>query len=234
MTRHENTLFLNKLARFSKTLSRKNLYEFLRTELSRLQDGSRLLNVGSGGEVGRIVDTVCRLKGIQSVSMDVSAERKPDVVCDICEMSFKNEFNAIVMMEVLEHIQNPQLACREICEALRPGGRLIMSTPFIFPLHDCPHDYWRFTRYGLEHLLQEAGFTAINIKERNGWGEALTVLLARVINTPGHPRLARYVVGVIVLLFYPVGLLISSIWPHEFLTTGYTAMAEKFDVADEQ
>jgi SAM-dependent methyltransferase len=211
----------------SKKASRRNLYEFICSELMQIDDGACILNVCAGGEISDLLNQICNPKKISVVSLDISPDRRPDVVADICMTEYSNEFDAIILAEVLEHVQHPRVACRKIYDALRPCGRLIMTTPFIFPIHDQPHDYWRFTRYGLEHLLREAGFSAPIIKERNGWGEAITVLLWRVVNTRGHSRCARYLAGGMALMFFPIGRIMSLISPHDFLTTGYTAVATK-------
>lgn len=217
------------LISMSKKASRRNLYEFLSDEVSKINDDSRILNVGAGGEIAATLKMASSQTNISLFSIDISSEREPDIVGDICEICFENEFDAIVIAEVLEHVQRPLLACQKIYDALQPGGRLIMTTPFIFPLHDRPHDYWRFTRYGLEYLLKATGFTEINIKERNGWGESITVLMWRVVNTPGHPRLSRYCAAILAMMFSPVGKCLSYKWPHDFLTTGYVVTAVKKD-----
>jgi SAM-dependent methyltransferase len=217
----------NLLFKLSKKNSRKNLYEFLRAELSKLSDGSVLLNIGSGGEIGSLIEEICARKDFQKTSLDISPDRKPDIVGDVCQMTFKSSFDIIVMAEVLEHVLLPKTACQKLYEALRPGGRVILTTPFIFPLHDRPYDYWRFTRYGLQYLLSEAGFSEISIRERNSWGEAVAVLLWRVVNTPGYPRLAKYSIGFTALLLSPIGRFVSRIWPHDFLTTAYHVSAVK-------
>jgi SAM-dependent methyltransferase len=220
-------MLINFLFKLSKKNSRKNLYEFLGTELSNVSDGGVLLNIGSGGDIESLIEETCARKQFKKTSMDISPDRRPDIVCDVCQMTFKSSFDVVVMAEVLEHVRRPNTACQKIYEALRPGGRVIITTPFIFPLHDRPHDYWRFTRYGLEYLLDEVGFSEISIRERNSWGEAVAVLLWRVVNTPGYPRLAKYSMGLTALLFSPIGRFVSRIWPHDFLTTGYHVSAVK-------
>lgn len=64
-----------------------------------------------------------------------------------------------LLFEVLEHIDAPERVLGEISRVLRPGGELYISVPFIYPIHDAPNDYWRFTRYGIERLLYRHGFT---------------------------------------------------------------------------
>lgn len=219
---------LNKfLTYWSKRFSRKNLYKFLRAELNSVRDREKILSVGAGGEIESLIRESISNKGCEFVTFDISRERNPIILGDICNANFLDEFDVIVLAEVLEHVLYPHVACHKVYEALREKGRLILTAPFIFPLHDRPHDYWRFTRYGLEHLLKDAGFSDVLVRERNGWTEAIAVLLWRVVNTPGHSRLARYISASMAILFSPIGWLLSLVWPHDFLTTGYVATAIK-------
>ena len=113
---------------------------------------------------------------------DISTEHKsPDIVGDICTYDFEREgmYQYVVMSEVLEHLHSPQQAIDRIHRVLKADGRLIMTVPFIFPLHDRPNDYYRFTRYGLEFLLRR--FRVVTVAERNSWAEALCVLAARLV-----------------------------------------------------
>lgn len=67
-------------------------------------------------------------------------------------------FDAAICTEVLEHVPEPEQALRNIARVLRPGGRLYVTVPMSWGLHYVPHDYYRFTRFGIQHLLTKAGF----------------------------------------------------------------------------
>lgn len=72
-------------------------------------------------------------------------------------------FEGVVMLEVLEHLEHPRGALHEIARVLKPGGTLLLSVPFLYPVHDAPHDYQRYTRYGLSRELDAAGFQDVSI-----------------------------------------------------------------------
>lgn len=109
------------------------------------------------------------------VSLDVDEGKNPDVVGDAHELPFEDaSFEQVLCTEVLEHLHTPQQAIDEMYRVLKPGGRLILTTRFIYPLHDSPHDYFRFTKYGLRHLLRE--FEIEELQEEGSTLEAIAVL----------------------------------------------------------
>jgi SAM-dependent methyltransferase len=83
------------------------------------------------------------------------------------DMIPSDTYDTAICLEVLEHVADPFLAVREIHRVLKMGGVLIVSVPHLSRLHDEPHDYYRYTRYGLRHLLEQNGFS-VEILERRG------------------------------------------------------------------
>ena len=87
---------------------------------------------------------------------DLDPKRLPDTVGDAHSLSFEdNVFECIICTEVLEHLHTPHQAIAEMKRVLKPGGTLILTTRFVFPIHDAPHDYFRYTKYGLQHLFRD-------------------------------------------------------------------------------
>jgi SAM-dependent methyltransferase len=87
-------------------------------------------------------------------------------------------FEVVLCTEVLEHLPEPQRAIDEIFRVLVPGGQLLLTTRFLFPIHDAPHDYFRFTKYGLRHLLRQ--FEILELEEETDAVGTLAVLLQRL------------------------------------------------------
>lgn len=87
-------------------------------------------------------------------------------------------FDVVLCTEVLEHLREPQRAVDEMFRVLKPGGTLLLTTRFLFPIHDAPHDYFRFTKYGLRYLLRR--FTIVELQEETDSAGAIAVLLQRL------------------------------------------------------
>jgi SAM-dependent methyltransferase len=86
------------------------------------------------------------------------------LIVDATMMNFDREFDLILCSSVLEHIYDCAAAVERIHRALKPGGRAVLSVPHLFPYHDEPDDFWRFTEYGVRRLLED--FSAVDVKHR--------------------------------------------------------------------
>jgi SAM-dependent methyltransferase len=117
-----------------------NDHGVLRRFLASIDSGHKLLDLGSGRR--RLAPNV--------VTTDVAAWPEVDVVADAHRLPFAEaSFDAIVLQAVIEHVLDPIQLLEEARRALRPGGRIYVEAPFLYPEHD-EHDYRRWTRRGLE------------------------------------------------------------------------------------
>lgn len=82
-------------------------------------------------------------------------------VIDVTTMDIDEEFDLILCLNVLEHVYDVQAAVARLHRALTPGGRLVVMVPGYYPLHDEPHDYWRFTEHSLRRMLGHFRSTAV-------------------------------------------------------------------------
>jgi SAM-dependent methyltransferase len=76
--------------------------------------------------------------------------------------------NTIVAFQVMEHLAEPEVFLKECYRLLAPGGRLILTLPFLWPVHEAPHDFFRYTSHGLSYLLNKHGFDVIEIVAETG------------------------------------------------------------------
>jgi SAM-dependent methyltransferase len=110
-------------------------------------------------------------RGIAVFSLDVEARGEGvDLIADLQHMPQVADASmaTVLCTQVLEHLPRPWDAVAELARVLRPGGHLILSVPHLSMLHEVPHDYFRFTRYGLESLLSARGLRVMRIEESGG------------------------------------------------------------------
>jgi O-methyltransferase len=132
--------------------SRDNLDRAIRLFAESLTAHSLVLDAGSANGPYRHYFDHCKYQ-----TADIAG--KVDYKSDLCALPIvDNLFDAVISTQVLEHIKTPDLAVHEIYRILKPGGKLLLTTPFFFEEHLVPCDYFRFTQFGLNDLLSRAGF----------------------------------------------------------------------------
>ncbi|GIV87330.1 MAG: type 11 methyltransferase [Chloroflexus sp.] len=116
------------------------------------------------------------------VSFSPHGINEADIVCLAEHVPFRNQqFDTILCTEVLEHTRQPFQVMQEISRLLKPGGHLVLSVPFIYPIHEAPHDHWRFTRYGLERICHESGLEVLRIYTKGGIFVTILILIHHVV-----------------------------------------------------
>jgi SAM-dependent methyltransferase len=92
-----------------------------------------------------------------------------DVLGDLETLPFPDAaFEAAINIVTLEHVLHPAVVLCELGRVLAPGGRLLLVAPLQWEEHQQPHDYGRFTRFALDRLLRQAGFTEVSIQPVGG------------------------------------------------------------------
>ena len=113
------------------------------------------------------------------VGVDIKAGPGVDVVASVYDLPFDdNSFDIILCLVVLEHLKEPSRAIVEMGRVLKPSGQILVSVPFLLPIHDAPDDFWRFTKYGLEILFKD--WQIEKVAAETDLGETFAVLLQRV------------------------------------------------------
>lgn len=120
-----------------------------------------------------------------------------DVYCDLTQpLPFDSgSFDTVLSSDVIEHLPDPVLAFQEMGRMLRPGGKLLLNTPFLYMLHEVPHDYYRHTRYSLERLTRLGGMEVLELAEIGGLQDVFCDLVSKTLG--GIPAIGRPLAGLL-------------------------------------
>ena len=128
---------------------------------------------------GRILDVGCGRRPYADFLEDCTgleydrvryAEIPADVWGSGMDLPFRaDSFSTVFSAQVLEHVAEPWRMVAEMGRVLEPRGYLILTAPHIWELHEVPHDYFRFTCYGLEHLARRAGLEPVEVRPLAGY-----------------------------------------------------------------
>ena len=156
------------------------IYRFLVLPLGSCR--GRVLDVGAGEAPWKdLLPAGLEYVGVDAdLSDEFGMRHQPGIIYyDGKTLPFeKNSFDHVLCTEVLEHVPDPSAFLADLQRVLRQGGTLILTIPWSARLHHLPHDYGRFTRYGLATLLEEAGFSRVTIEER---GNDIAVIANKLI-----------------------------------------------------
>ncbi len=124
-----------------------------------------VFDVGSGNsDLRQLLDPSISLVRIDYPSTNALYNKKPDIYADAKCLPVSDQCaDGVLLLEVIEHIFDYKVVFRECHRILSSEGILCISVPFIYPIHDSPYDFHRFTRYGLENELHIAGFDVMEV-----------------------------------------------------------------------
>lgn len=155
-----------------------------------------------------------------------------DVFADLCEpLPFHDGYaDTVVSFQVMEHLAKPGNFLAECSRILRYGGTFFLTVPFMWHVHEAPHDYFRYTRFGLHYLLEQHGFCEISIKETSGFWQMMVLKF--------NYHTVRFARGPLRLFWIPVWWFgqaiaphLDRLDPHPEETASYAVVARKPDVA---
>jgi SAM-dependent methyltransferase len=139
------------------------------------QLGGKLLDVGCGSQQYRAYLNYQHYFGIEW-----SSAKRPPVVADVCQIPFRDAaFDSALCTEVLEHLPEPGKCLSEIHRVVKPGGSVFFTVPMTVHTHSEPHDFYRYTQYGLRYQLEKHGFEIVTLRRLGG---VASVIASRGIN----------------------------------------------------
>jgi SAM-dependent methyltransferase len=169
--------------------SRFHLERFVQRAAGSVRKGGLILDVGAGDAPYRPLFRHACYETADFCQVD-KPYSVPTHVCDITSIPVEDgRYDLVLMTQVLEHLPDPLKALREINRITRPGGRLWLSCPFYYPEHEQPFDYYRYTQFGLRHLVSQAGFIVEELEWLEGYSAAVSHQLDMARRElPGSPR----------------------------------------------
>jgi SAM-dependent methyltransferase len=177
-----------------------------------IRDCVRVADIGCGEQPLRLI--VEGLGGkYTGVDVGQNLQGTVDVIADITRLPLsQNSFEVVLCTEVLEHIPDTAAAFAELERLCRPGGAIILTTPFMYPLHEEPYDFVRLTPYMLQRYASECNLI---VSELTTVGDELQVAATVWCNLwsrrAGGRSTIRSAWNVIMRL--PVNLLVLGLTP---------------------
>ncbi|MFA6215757.1 MAG: class I SAM-dependent methyltransferase [Patescibacteria group bacterium] len=141
-------------------------------KIKEIADNSKIiLDVGGGKRFQKGMEEYeAWFKNCDYKTMDNVVDYRPDILGDIRNMPLSDSsIDAVICRAVLEHVDDPFKAVAEIYRVLKPGGRCLVSLPFLYPYHaevGYYGDYYRFTADGVKYLFRN--FSGIQICKVRG------------------------------------------------------------------
>jgi len=179
---------------------------------AQLPQGARVLDAGAGESRHAPLFAKQRYMAVDLAVGDPAWNYcKLDCIADLAALPFAPaSFDALLNIVTLEHLPDPARAIQEMSRVLRPGAPVLIAAPHEWEVHQSPHDFFRYTRHGLHHLLHSAGFREISITPAGGYFRLLSRRLLNGLQFfVGGPRWLLFLPAAAVLV--PPALLLPAL-----------------------
>lgn len=199
-----------------------------------------LVTVAPEHITGRLLDVGCGLKPYapllapyvtEHVGVDhpdsPHALTSVDVLATAYDIPLEDgSFDTVLLSEVLEHLERPADALAECHRLLRPGGKLILTTPFIWTLHEEPRDFYRFSPYGLRYLAEQAGLSELAVIPLAGQWVMLALMLGYALGRSPARRLGERL-GAVQMALQRLAIRVDHRWFEPWLAHGHLLVAQR-------
>jgi SAM-dependent methyltransferase len=188
---------------------RLRMRKVCREWIRHVPPGGFVLEIGGG--TAFLKDTIANeVADVRYVSGDISPTNVTGIVLDATALPMaSNVADAVLALEVLEHIERPEAMIGEVARVLRSGAIAIITMPFMFGVHDF-RDYQRYTPLGFATLLARHGLELVETRQRGGTfvasaGLVRTLLQSAIIGQPadwraqGRSRKVRWLIATVVM-----------------------------------
>ena len=235
MTRFLFTFYRGSLSRFY-NYHFYRIHKFVQKIAASVCADDTLLDVGAGD---------CQYKPYfvgkcKYVSQDVGGKDlthtytydQIDIRSEIYEIPLPDEsVDVILCTQVMEHLKYPIKALAEMYRLLKPGGRLCITVPFAADEHMIPFDYFRYTRFAWDFMLQEQGFLAPEISPQGGrfiyMGKNIKDLFPLLTSKPWLQKTLWILQAPVVVPALFVLYFLDRLDKNKYLTHNYDVIAQK-------
>jgi len=220
-------IFVNELPE-----ERASLLRFVSAVAATLPSGARILDAGAGDAPYRELFAHCDYVTADWENSPHAHAAAADIRSSLEALPIEaGVFDAVLVTQVLEHVADPARVLSELYRVIRPGGRLYLTVPLVWELHEEPHDYFRYTPHGLRHLVAGAGFTVETITPRNGYFTTLAGLTraaaSAIWRDTGGRETERTLAHRLLLLITMILPAFDELDEHRLLPLGYECTAAR-------
>lgn len=140
--------------------ARRGLYQAILPLAAEMS--GRVLDIGCGQKPYQTLFSATVYVGLEYDSPTNRACKKADFFYDGTHFPFADgEFDSALCSQVLEHVFTPDAFLTEINRVIKPGGKLLLTLPFVWDEHEQPYDFARYSSFGLKALLERHGFDVL-------------------------------------------------------------------------
>jgi SAM-dependent methyltransferase len=142
---------------------RKANWQFLQKQMADFGQEALILDVGAGR--GDFAEALCDHR---TLAIEIYPYPEVDLVCDLTQTNpFRPaSFDAVLLLNVLEHVYDTQGLLANLSSLLKPGGRLLVAIPFMVKMHQTPVDFVRYSEFALQRLGEQHG---LNVETLEGY-----------------------------------------------------------------
>lgn len=164
--------------------------------------------------------------------LNIDEKTCPDFLCSSENIPVQNSsYDVVLITEVLEHLEYPEQTLKEAFRVLKDGGKLILSMPFLYPVHAHPFDYQRWTPEKIKLELTKIGFAGIQIKAMGGFFAVLYDLSCAFLNDDNcRFSLGRRIIRKFIMPAFIYIYRVFDKWlepANQKITTGFYVLAVK-------
>ncbi len=192
------------------------IIKFMEFASHEVKPSERMLDAGAGTHPYREHFAHARYESTD-VACHGRADAEYDFICDLESIPVPdNSYDAIINTQVLEHVEHPQKVIDEFHRILRPGGKLFLTAPQGWGIHEAPRHFFNFTKYGLESLFTSAGFRIEFIRPHGGMfcylGHRLRIIPSYIFHQYCYGPSGEFDPGVVALIIFPFYVLTTPLF----------------------